>query len=121
MAVIIFRLNGVPDDEADEVRQLLADNNIDFYETSAGRWGISVAAIWIKDEELKEKARALIDEYQKEKAFSAKQEYEALRREGKVETIIDRIRQQPTQFILYLAIILIIVYFSIKPFLNIGR
>jgi hypothetical protein len=121
MAVIIFRLNNVPDDEADEVRQLLTDNNIDFYETTAGRWGISVAAIWLKDEGLKEKARTLIDKYQEEKAFSAKQEYENLRREGRLETLIDRIRRRPVQFLFYLLIIFLILYVSIRPFLSIGE
>lgn len=38
-AKILFRLSGVPDDEADDVRMLLTDNAIDFYETSAGNWG----------------------------------------------------------------------------------
>jgi hypothetical protein len=121
MAVIIFRLNGVPDDEADEVRNLLADNNIEFYETSAGRWGISVAAIWLKDEGLKAKARSLIDEYQEEKAIRTRREYENLRREGRVETIIDRIKQRPVQFLFYLAIIIFILYVSIRPFISIGE
>lgn len=121
MAVIIFRLNGVPDDEADEVRSLLADNNIEFYETSAGRWGISVAAIWLKDEGLKAKARSLIDEYQEEKAIRAKREYDELRFEGRVETLADRIRQRPVQFLFYLAIIIFILYVSIRPFISIGE
>ena len=33
MRVLLFKLNGVPEDEADEVRALLADHGIDFYET----------------------------------------------------------------------------------------
>jgi hypothetical protein len=67
MAVIIFRLKDVPEDEADEVRELLRANHLDFYETSAGKWGISIAAIWLKDDSQKERARALIDDYQSKK------------------------------------------------------
>ena len=36
MATLLFRLNDVPQDEADDVRQLLTDKGIDFYETHAG-------------------------------------------------------------------------------------
>ena len=36
MAVLIFKLRYVPEDEAHEIRELLGDNNIDFYETTAG-------------------------------------------------------------------------------------
>ena len=39
MAKILFRLNGVSDDEANDVRELLSNNAIDFYETSPGNWG----------------------------------------------------------------------------------
>ena len=43
MATLVFRLKYVPDEEADDIRQLLADHDIDFYETSAGRWQVSMA------------------------------------------------------------------------------
>ena len=33
MAVLIFRLNGVSDEEAQDIRNLLADSALDSYET----------------------------------------------------------------------------------------
>jgi hypothetical protein len=60
MATLIFRLKYVPDDEADEIRQLLMDHDIAFYETTAGRWQISLAGLWVKDKEQAIQARALI-------------------------------------------------------------
>ena len=39
MATLLFRLRHVPDDEADDVRALLEENGIDFYETTPGNWG----------------------------------------------------------------------------------
>ena len=33
MPILLFRLNGVPDDEAEDIRALLHDNAIDYYET----------------------------------------------------------------------------------------
>ena len=60
MSILIFRLNGVGDEEADDVRQILIDNKLAFYESSAGRWGISVAAIWLQDESQADRAQALL-------------------------------------------------------------
>ena len=121
MSVILFKLKHVPDDEADEVRELLAKNSISYYETSAGKWGISMPAIWLKDETQFVYARHLIEAYQSERVHRVKEEYKKLKREGKIETIVDRIKQKPLQSILYLAIIIFIAYVSIKPFLDIGR
>ena len=64
MAKILFRLNGVPDDETNDVRELLTNNAIDFYETSSGNWGVSMPAIWLSDDDQFEKAKALLDAYQ---------------------------------------------------------
>ena len=43
------------------------------------------------------------------------------KREGKLETIIDRMKREPIQFLFYLAVIISIIYFSIKPFIDIGK
>ena len=42
MSKLLFRLRNVPDDEAEEVRQLLEEHGIETYETDAGNWGISL-------------------------------------------------------------------------------
>ena len=121
MSVILFKLKHVPDDEADEVRELLAKNSINYYETSAGKWGISMPAIWLSDEAQFGRARSLIEECQRERVRRVQEQYKKLEREGKIETIVDRIKQKPIQFIFYVAIILFVVYVSIKPFIDIGK
>lgn len=50
MSKLLFKLRGVPDDEADEIRALLAEKQIEYYETSAGNWGISLPALWLQDD-----------------------------------------------------------------------
>ena len=50
MPVKLFSLRGVPDDEADEIRALLAQHAIDYYETPPGNWGVSMPAIWLPDD-----------------------------------------------------------------------
>lgn len=121
MAAKLFTLNGVPEDEAEEIRALLTANEIDFYETSAGNWGVSVAAIWLRDERQRELARQLIDDYQRERSARAREEYARLQSEGRHRTVLDLIRENPLRFAVYLAAVAAVVYFSTKPFLDLGR
>lgn len=120
MPILLFRLNGVPEDEADEVRALLDAHHIDFYETQAGRWGISVAAIWLRDEDdhREEEARRLIDDYQERRSQSARADYAARRESGQAETLAERFRREPLRLLVYAAIILAILYFTLVPFLH---
>ena len=61
MSKLLFKLRNVPEDEADDVRNLLTTHQIDFYETSAGNWGISLSAIWITHDEQFDEAKRLFD------------------------------------------------------------
>ena len=121
MPVRLFDLRGVPDDEADEVRALLTNNKIDFYETSAGNWGISVPAIWLHDDVHLEQAKLLIAQYQQERFSKARGEYTQLKQGGKNRTILDVAKEDPVRFLVYLAIALFILILSIKPFVDIGK
>ncbi len=121
MPVKLFSLHNVPDDEAEEVRELLRGNAIDFYETPAGNWGISVPSIWLHDESQLEEAKALIGDYQKERLVRVREEYAQLGRAGRRRTIGDVIRENPLRFVAYLAAIAALLYFSTQPFLDIGK
>ena len=118
MAVLLFKLNGVPEDEAADIRALLDEHAIDYYETEAGRWGISLAAIWLRDEEQLQRARDLIDTYQQQRFTRAREEYEARKAAGEVETMLGRALRNPLRFLLYLAAVLLILYLSLMPFLG---
>ena len=118
MAILIFKLNGVPEDEADEVRALFDARQIAYYETDAGRWGISVAGIWLKDSDQLALARQLLDTYQQERQAKAQADYAARRNNGRVEGVIDRLRQAPLRFLFYAALIAGILYLSLLPFLR---
>lgn len=119
-AKILFRLNGVPDDEADDVRLLLTDNNIDFYETSAGNWGVSMPAIWLKDADDYTRARSLLDEYQEARTVRMRAEYERLKREGKYKTVIDAVKEKPLLFLVNLLVAVLVVYLSVRLVVDIG-
>jgi hypothetical protein len=118
MSALLFRLNDVPADEAAEVRELLTAHGFDFYETEAGRWGISVAALWLRDEERLQEAHRLIDDYQAARQARVQAEYEALKREGRHETLTARFLRDPLRFLFYVAAIAAILYLSLLPFLR---
>ncbi len=121
MAVQLFSLRGVPDDEAEDVRALLTDSHIDFYETSAGNWGISAAGLWLREKEQLQQAKALIDDYQATRAEQQREIYHQLKREGKQKTFFALLVENPLKIIAYIAIIGVILYFSTKPFLALGQ
>lgn len=121
MPVQIFRLKDVPEDEAEDIRKILVNNNIDFYETPPGNWGISMPAIWLNEADQLERAKSLIDEYQKERQARIKEQYKQSKSEGKRQTFVSELLANPIQFIFYVGIAAVIIYFSIKPFLNFGQ
>lgn len=118
MAVQIFKLRGVPDDEAEDIRQLLATHHIDYYESPAGRWGMSMPALWIKNDYQRERALSLIAEYQQQRALRARQHYEQLKSQGLQLKVWDMAKSNPLRFILSFLAIAGILYISIVPFLK---
>lgn len=121
MANIFFRLRNVPDDEADEVRQLLDDHLIPWYETSAGRWGISFPAIWLSDDRDQKRARQLLDAYQAERVQTQRREVSERLQRGEQLTILSQFLQRPLRTILAVVVILVVVYFSVTPFLSLYK
>ena len=118
MSVIVFRLNDVPEDEAQAIRELLAENGFDYYETSAGKWGFSVAAIWLKNAEDKDRARALIEEYEQQRGLHMREYHNRLRNAGKLESIFTRLVNNPLQVVVYLLLVLLVIYLTVFPFLS---
>ena len=114
MAILIFRLNGVSEEEAQDVRDMLSDNALDSYETSAGRWGLSVAGLWLVNENDKLRARALIDTYQLER----QRYFKELNIETPRETFSDRFKKSPLNVIFYSLFAAIILFLSLSPFIQ---
>lgn len=113
MAVQIFRLRGVPEDEASEVRSLLDEHDIDYYETPAGMWGMSMPAIWLRDESAEDRARELLRQYQADRLAR-------VRAEGSQRTILDELREHPVRFLAIMVAIGVILYLSTQPFWGFG-
>jgi hypothetical protein len=120
MAKLFFRLRYVPDEEANAVRELLEENHLEFYETSAGNWGISTPAIWLKHDEDFERAKELLDEFQQEWTAQQRERHQQEVLDGQQRTFWNVFSENPLKVIFYLAIVLLILYVTLKPFLVIG-
>ena len=92
---MLMNLRDVPDDEIDDVRQLLRDNGIEFRETAPGFFGISAAGLWLQDETQRPQARALLDTYQQQRAQAAKAQRARELDEGIGETFGSLLRRRP--------------------------
>lgn len=106
----------MPDDEAFEVRELLGEHDISFYETTAGNWGISMPAIWLNDDADYKKARVLLDSYQQDRALRMRAEYESARQRGEAETQLQVFLREPGKTISLLVIIVVFLYLSMTAF-----
>jgi hypothetical protein len=115
MPELIFKLRNVPDDEADDIKDLLRDNGYEFYETSAGRWGISMPAIWLHDGQNVVTAKMLINDYQQKRYASARAEYDAKLRAGEVETFMQRLLSRPVRSAGLILLILFVVLLMALP------
>ena len=112
MSRLLFKMRHVPQDEADDIRQLLEDHGIDFFETFPGNWGISVPAIWLKHDGQFEAARILIDDYQEERIQRMQESY----RETK--TMSQVFWESPCRFFIYLSAIAIVLFISLRFFFS---
>jgi len=121
MAKLVFRLKDVPEEESNLVRRLLDEHGLEYYETHAGNWGISVAGIWVTDDERQAEARELIDAFQKEHTRQMRAAYREQCDSGEAETVTQRFLKNPLRFILYLLFAAVIGYFSLAPFFELGQ
>ena len=118
MSEQLFNLSRVPEDEADEIRELLDENSIEYYETAAGNWGVSLPAIWLSSDEQLEQAKALIDVYQLERTRKAQELYRQQKLDGTAPDLITNLKNNPVQILFYLGATLLVLYISIMPFIN---
>ncbi len=120
MAVHLFKLRNVPDDEADEIRERLSEHNIAFYETSPGIFGFSAPSIWLHDDKQLEHAREILHNYHTQRREKAQRHYAEQVANGQQRTFSDIAKENPVRVVAYIIIIGLILYFSIKPFVQLG-
>jgi len=117
MAILLFKLQQVPDDEAADVRALLTENGIDFYETDAGFWRVGVDAIWLPDERQHEQAKSLLEVYQRNRTQDQRERFQALLDAGEAPTLWRRLLTRPFRFIGLVLAVLFVLAFTLLPFM----
>ena len=116
MAKLLFNLRGVPEDEAEAVRALLTENQIAYYETTAGNWGISLAALWLEDQNQLAEAHRLLEEYEQEQLVTARAEYGRLKAADQLPGLLENIRDNWLLVILLVGGVTALVYLPFKMF-----
>lgn len=121
MARLLLNLRYVPDDEAQEVRELLEHHGVACYETRPSRWGISAGGIWLRDNHDADRARRLLADYQRERQARARAAHEAARRAGEVPTLWTVAREQPLRLLGLVAAIAFVLALTMIPFFMLLR
>jgi hypothetical protein len=120
MSILLFSLRGVPDDEADEVRELFTEQDIDFYETPAGNWGVSMPALWLRDEAELARAQSLLNSYQQQRFISQRERYLHAKKIGQHKTLWQAFIEKPLLYSVYFLAIGLVIYASIRLLFEFG-
>lgn len=121
MARLLMNLRNVPDDESAEVRALLHEHHIDFYETTPSKWGLSSACLWLRDERQYEIVKALLNEYQQERTRRARAELAERHARGDADTWIKAFMRNPLRFAIYVVAIVVMFYLALLPVILLNR
>ena len=118
MAKLLFKMYGAPDDEIQDVRELFEQHDFDTYETEMGRWGIGIAAIWLRNEEQYEQAKQVLEEYQQQRYENAHQSRTEIENLSFLQGLYVKYKQDPEAFFMSLLGLAAILGLSLYPFLN---
>jgi hypothetical protein len=118
MSKLLLNLKMVLDDEADDVRAMLAEHDIPFYETAPSRWGISYGGIWVQEDRDITRAKQLMADYQQQRQARARADRAAAMRDGTAETFMTVLRKEPARVVLtILAIVGLLGLVALVPLL----
>ncbi|MDX8381800.1 MAG: DUF6164 family protein [Ghiorsea sp.] len=118
MSALLFKLRQVEEDEADEIRAMLSEHDIQFYETTNGRWGLGYAAIWLNDYADIARGKELIMAYQEQRYQQARETYNVLVTAGEQPTLWRKVKLNPIQFIFVLLAVLFVAAVVLTPFMG---
>lgn len=121
MSKLLMNLRNVPEDEADDVRTMLDEHRIAFYETRPSRWGISFGGIWVKDDADFGEAKRLMAEYQSKRQQRVRQEHAAAKDAGTAETFWTVVRTEPARVVLTVLGILFMLALVALPVILLRR
>jgi hypothetical protein len=115
MARLLLNLRQVPEDEADDVRALLREHSIEFYESRPSVFGISAGGIWLRHDGDYGRARAELDRYQVARRERAREAHARDLAEGRAPGVAEQLRTDPLRVLLVLAGILLMLGLTALP------
>ena len=115
MSKLLLNLRHVPDDEADEVRAMLDEYHIAWYQTPLGFWGIFAGGIYVKEDAAFGRAKGLMATYQSQRQARARLEHEAAVRDGTAETFQSQLRAEPARVVLTIVAIVLLIGLMAVP------
>ena len=121
MPLLLLNLRNVPEDEADEVRALLDDHGIDYYETRPSLWGVSGGGLWLPDDRQEDEARKRLAAYQFARGERARRERELAISEGRAPSAWAAFRENPLRALATLLGIVLMLGLATLPFLFFTR
>jgi len=119
MSAIVFKLRNVPEDEARDVRELLTTHNIEFFETTAGNWGISMPGLWVEDDDV-QRSRELINDYQIQRAAEHRQRRQEAIARGEHAAWYQPFVTRPVATLGTVLFCLFIIYALLAPFIRLA-
>ena len=118
---LLLNLRHVPDDEVEEVLALLETHGIEHYLTPAGPFGISAGGIWLRHDEDCVRARAVFDDYQKDRAMRAHRDRQEEKERGEQDTLASMWRRRPWHVTAMVILSLVILMIFFAPMLQIAQ
>jgi len=123
MSRLLLNLRNVPEDEIEDVRELMAAHGIECYDTPPGPLGITAGGIWLRHANDYARARELMDDYQAQRRVRARSEWQAAQAQGRADTLLSAIRRHPLKALLVIAgsvFILMVLFAPVVVFFRAG-
>lgn len=120
MSKLLINLRRVPDQEREEVCQLLEAHDIEYFLTPPSVWGISAGGLWLRYDGDWDKARPLLADYHKHRHQQQRAAFEQAHRDGGVTTVARNLRRHPLRTLAFLIATVAVVLLAVVPFLTIG-
>lgn len=114
----LMNLRHVPDDEADDIRELFEAHEVPYYETPPSRWGISMGGFWVHDPDEAARAKALLADYQCERLQRQRSAFERDKQEGRIPGFWQRLRHRPLTVMAACVGIAAILAITLAPYLS---
>lgn len=115
----LMNLRHVPDDEADDIRDLFERENLRFYETPPSFWGISMGGFWVHDDDEAERARQLLAAYQQRRQSQQQLRWQQRLEQGDAG-YGSMLRRHPVRMLAAIIALGVIVGVSLLPYLRMG-